>query len=87
MNADDSPASVTLRVGTASHALNYDDFSWAMDGHPSVTLVPPLLALAEEADVDGRDLVTAYAAGFKTECALASPASPTHYEDGWHGTA
>ena len=85
--ADDAPASVALRVGTASHALDYDDLSWAMDGHPSVTLVPPLLALADEAGADGEDLVTAYAAGFETECALAAPVSPAHYEAGWHATA
>lgn len=41
VDADDPPASVALRVGTAGHALDYDDLSWAMDGHPSVTLVPP----------------------------------------------
>jgi len=87
VDADDPPASVALRVGTAGHALDYDDLSWAMDGHPSVTLVPPLLALAEAADADGRDLVTAYAAGFEAECALAAPVSPAHYEDGWHATA
>ncbi|MEA5389425.1 MmgE/PrpD family protein [Haloarculaceae archaeon H-GB2-1] len=29
-----------LHTGTASHALDYDDLAWAMDGHPSVTLVP-----------------------------------------------
>jgi len=85
--ADDPPESVALRVGTASHALDYDDLSWAMDGHPSVTLVPPLLALADAADADGRDLVTAYAAGFEAECALAAPVSPAHYEAGWHATA
>jgi 2-methylcitrate dehydratase PrpD len=87
VNTDETPASVALRVGTAGHALDYDDLSWAMDGHPSVTLVPSLLALATETDASGRDLLTAYAAGFETECAVAAPISPSHYEDGWHATA
>ncbi len=87
VDTDAPPESVALRVGTASHALDYDDLSWAMDGHPSVTLVPPLLALADEAEASGRDLVTAYAAGYETECALADPISPDHYENGWHATA
>jgi 2-methylcitrate dehydratase PrpD len=86
VDADDPPAAVALRVGTASHALDYDDLSWAMDGHPSVTLVPSLLALADEADASGQDLVTAYAAGFEAECAVAEPISPDHYEAGWHAT-
>lgn len=84
---DTSPAERALRTGTASHALDYDDLSWAMDGHPSVTLVPPLLALAADANASGTDLVTAYAAGFEVECALAVPISPDHYEAGWHATA
>jgi len=76
-----------LRVGTAGHALDYDDLSWAMDGHPSVTLVPTIFALAPETDASGADLLTAYAAGFEVECALAGPISPDHYEAGWHATA
>jgi 2-methylcitrate dehydratase PrpD len=81
------PDSVALRTGTASHALDYDDLSWAMSGHPSITLVPALLALADEADANGPDLITAYAVGFETECAIADPISPDHYESGWHATA
>lgn len=87
ITSDEDPAAAALRVGTASHALDYDDLSWALDGHPSVTLVPPLMALAEETGADGRDLVTAYAAGFEVECAIADPISPAHYEAGWHATS
>ena len=84
----DRPATQrALHTGTASHALDYDDLAWAMDGHPSVTLVPPILALAGEADATGRDLITAFTAGFELECAIAAPISPGHYEDGWHATA
>lgn len=87
VRSEEQPAQTALRVGTASHALDYDDLSWALDGHPSVTLVPPLLALAAEADADGRDLIAAYAAGFEVECAVAGPISPAHYEAGWHATS
>jgi len=86
VETEESPEEAALRVGTAAHALDYDDLSWAMDGHPSVALVPPLLALAD-GGTGGRDLVTAYAAGFETACAVAEPVSPDHYEAGWHATA
>jgi len=82
-----SPSDRALHTGTVSHALDYDDLAWAIDGNPSVTLVPPLLVLAEEAGASGEDLMTAFAAGFEIECALADPTSPDHYEDGWHATA
>ncbi len=73
--------------GTASHALDFDDVSWGMDGHPSVTLVVPILAAAEAADVSGERALTAFVAGFETGCYLAAPISPDHYEAGWHATA
>jgi 2-methylcitrate dehydratase PrpD len=76
-----------LANGTAGHALDYDDLSWAMDGHPSVPLVAPALAVGELVDASGRDLMTAFAAGFEAECFVAEPVSPTHYELGWHPTA
>lgn len=76
-----------LAIATAGHGLDYDDLSWGMDGHPSVTLVPPIFVLASRLDVDGQDAITAYAAGFETECTLAEPISPEHYERGWHATA
>lgn len=79
--------SAALRIGTASHALDYDDLSWAMDGHPSVTLVPTLLVLANEVNASGVELITAYTVGFEVECALATPISPEHYESGWHATS
>jgi 2-methylcitrate dehydratase PrpD len=82
-----SPAERALRTGAASHALDYDDLSWAMDGHPSVTLIPSLLAVAGERRASGKALITAYAAGFEIECALAQSISPDHYEAGWHATA
>lgn len=81
------PSTAGLLIGTAAHALDYDDLSWSTDGHPSVTLVPVPLALAEHAEVSGRDAITAYAAGYETACAVAGPVSPTHYERGWHATA
>jgi 2-methylcitrate dehydratase PrpD len=76
-----------LANGTAGHALDYDDLSWAMDGHPSVPIVAPALALGEWLDASGRDVVAAFAAGFEAECYVAEPVSPTHYEAGWHPTS
>lgn len=82
-----SATDAAFRIGTAGHALDYDDMSWTMDGHPSVTLVPTLLSLADGADTNGRKLIAAYAAGFETACAIAGPITPDHYEAGWHATA
>lgn len=73
--------------GTASHALDYDDFSSDFGGHQSVPLVAPLFALAEAEGKSGRDLVAAYAAGVETEIRLARAVHWHHYDLGWHPTA
>jgi len=38
------PSTAALINGAASHALDYDDVNFAMGGHPTVTVVPVLLA-------------------------------------------
>ncbi|AGB31239.1 MmgE/PrpD family protein [Natrinema pellirubrum DSM 15624] len=73
---------------TAGHALDFDDVALAaMDGHPSVPMVAPLLAVGEREGASGRDLLTAFVAGFETQHSLSSPISPGHYEGGWHATS
>ena len=73
--------------GIASHALDYDDVSGAMGGHPSVPLVAPLIALAEQFGASGREVALAYAVGFETECRIARGVHFHHYDKGWHPTA
>lgn len=73
--------------GAAGHALDYDDVNVAMPGHPSVAVLPGLLALAEEQGSAGRDVLTAFVAGYETECRIGAALSPGHYEAGFHSTA
>lgn len=73
--------------GTASHALDYDDFSSVFGGHQSAPLVPALFALAEAEKLSGKAVVTAYAVGVETEIRLARAVHFHHYDKGWHPTA
>jgi 2-methylcitrate dehydratase PrpD len=77
----------TLINGTASHALDYDDVSGVMGGHPSAMLVPALIALGESLGSSGRDLALAYVVGYETECRIARAVHFHHYDKGWHPTA
>jgi 2-methylcitrate dehydratase PrpD len=72
--------------GVAAHALDFDDVSPAMDGHPSAPVLPALLAVAEDADLDGPALLTAFVAGVETECRIGRLMAPAHYAAGWHAT-
>ncbi|MDS0475075.1 MmgE/PrpD family protein [Natrinema sp. 1APR25-10V2] len=102
VTADDGPGETTVlgrderlplsdavfANATAGHALDFDDVALAaMDGHPSVPMVAPLLAVGEREGASGRDLLTAFVAGFETQNYLSRPISPGHYEGGWHATS
>jgi 2-methylcitrate dehydratase PrpD len=73
--------------GTASHALDFDDCSNTIGGHPSAPILPALLALADERGATGADFITAYAAGVECETKIARAVNFHHYEKGWHPTA
>ncbi len=75
-----------LANGAASHALDYDDVHTAMSGHPTVPVVPGLLALAEFRRTSPRDFLAAFVAGFETECRIGLLVNPGHYAEGWHAT-
>lgn len=72
--------------GIAAHALDFDDCNLEMDGHPSVSIVPALLALGDQLDCSGADLLTAYVAGVETEIRIARISNPAHADRGWHPT-
>jgi 2-methylcitrate dehydratase PrpD len=77
-----------LLNGLAAHALDYDDVAHPMYGHPSVALIPALLAVAEDLGSSGADLLDAYVIGFEVICALAAGLNiRPHYSRGWHSTA
>jgi 2-methylcitrate dehydratase PrpD len=82
-----SALDATLVNGTASHALDYDDFSSVLGGHQSVPLVAALLALAEERRLSGERVLLAYIVGVETEIRLARAVHFHHYDKGWHPTS
>ncbi|UPA27687.1 MmgE/PrpD family protein [Shinella oryzae] len=73
--------------GTAGHALDYDDTSKSLSGHPTVIIVPGLLALAEMRGVSGKAFVDAYIIGVEAATRFARGVNFQHYEKGWHPTA
>lgn len=73
-----------LIAGTASHAHDYDDQS--LTGHPSTVLVPVILAEAEFLNSTGKEMVTAYVAGFEVWAELVKR-SANYHRKGWHPTS
>ncbi|WP_338664792.1 MmgE/PrpD family protein [Pararoseomonas sp. SCSIO 73927] len=73
--------------GVMAHVLDFDDVTSAMRGHPSVAMLPAILALAEAEGLQVDDVTTAYAAGFEVIAALSAAMAAPHYALGWHSTA
>ena len=80
-------AAAALANATAGHALDYDDSSPPMIGHPSVTLASVLFALGERDRRSGRDVIAANVAGLDVGARLGRHLNPSHYAAGWHATA
>ena len=83
----DAPTAALLN-GTAGHALDFDDVTDVIYGHPSVVLWPAVFAAAEEEGSDGRSVIEAFVVGFGVQVAMATAMDVrTHYGAGWHSTA
>jgi 2-methylcitrate dehydratase PrpD len=81
-----SRENAALVNGAAGHALDFDDTHTAMGGHPSVPVLPALLALAESTGANGRDLLSALVAGVELECRIGRLLGAGHYALGFHTT-
>lgn len=80
------PSTAALINGAASHALDYDDVNFSMGGHPTVTVVPALLALGEQTKASGRLFIESFVAGYETSGRVGRLVSPSHYQKGFHVT-
>jgi 2-methylcitrate dehydratase PrpD len=82
-----SPYQAAVINGVSAHVLDYDDVSASMTGHPSVVLLPAVLAAGEDKKMSGKQVLEAYIVGVEVACAISRGLNPTHYSKGWHTTS
>jgi 2-methylcitrate dehydratase PrpD len=82
-----SSESAAFLNAISGHAIDYDDVSQTIVGHPSVVLLPAALAVAEAEGASGLELIAAYAVGFEVMARLSRALGPAHYARGWHATS
>jgi len=82
-----SSVSAALVNGTASHALDYDDVSFAIPGHASSPVLAAAFALAETLGSSGEEFLLAVIAGYELSCRVGQLVAPDHYKQGFHATA
>lgn len=73
--------------GTLSHALDYDDTHFAHIGHPSVAVLPAVLALAQELRAPLDEVVEAATLGVESSILVGLWLGRSHYQVGYHQTA
>lgn len=69
--------------GTMAHVLDYDDVGGF--GHPSVAILPAVLAIGEKCHISGKDVLLSYIVGFEVGSRLGQ-LSRRAYAVGWHST-
>lgn len=89
-----SPRFAAWANGVSIHADDFDDtqLSAAKDRvygllvHPTVPVLPAILALSQGRGISGKEFMLAYHLGVEVECKIAEAISPRHYQDGFHST-
>jgi 2-methylcitrate dehydratase PrpD len=82
-----NPLDAVMFNGVAAHALDFDDMSKSMGGHPTVMVMPIIFALGDIQEISGQDALLAYMVGYETITRIARGVHPHHYDKGWHPTA
>ena len=73
-------------AGGLTHILETDDLHRESVTHPGCIVVPAVLALSNETEVDGPAFLTAVLHGYEAMCRIGNAVGPTHYKI-WHNTA
>lgn len=82
-----SSTNAAFANGTIGHALDYDDMIFPVIGHPTVPILPAVLALGESTGATGKDVLLAFILGFEVFCKVGAATSPSHWYKGFHATA
>ena len=72
--------------GVMGHVLDFDDYEVPSMAHPSVTVLPAVLAMGEKVRASGKACLEAYLAGMEVISKVGRGIAPDHYDKGWHST-
>src|SRR3569832_476795 len=79
-------ASAALVNGITSHTFDFDDTHLKTIIHPAGPVISAVLALAEQNNLSGRDVIDAVVVGIDVACRIGNTMYPNHYDRGWHIT-
>ena len=79
-----SPRDAAFLNGISGHDYELDDTGISGQGHPSVVVLPAVLAQAEEQDADGLTLIKAFLIAQEVENRIGRIIAWECHEKGWH---
>ena len=81
------PEAAALVLGTAAHALDFDDVHTTSVNHPSAVIVPAIEAMVAAGAGPRERAAGAYVVGLAVNIALGEALGFDHYQRGWHATS
>jgi 2-methylcitrate dehydratase PrpD len=82
------PGGACYTNGASGHAVELDDCTNEGGGHPAVTIMPAVLAMAEETGASSKDALTAIAVGYETFIKIGKASNyQSLFVRGFHPTA
>lgn len=84
MGSASSPRAAALVNGMSAHMLGYSDLSVTPIVHPSISVLPAVLALAEDRNASGSEVLVAYVLGVELACKLGEVVGAPFNQKGWH---
>jgi len=82
-----SSRDAALANGLLMHGLDFDDTHLGSIIHATVASLPAALAVGEQVDASGKDLLVAYIAGMETAIRVGLAADGRFHHTGFHATA
>ena len=79
-------ANAALINGISSHTFDYDDTHLKTIIHPAGPVASAVMALAEQQNCSGRQVIDAIVLGIDVACRMGNLVYPEHYDRGWHIT-
>ncbi|AUV80789.1 MmgE/PrpD family protein [Salinigranum rubrum] len=83
---DASPPGAALANASFGHAVDFDDTFESIVIHPTSPVFSAALAVGEQVDATGPEVLTAYVVGVEAAYRTGHSTYPEHYENGWHST-
>lgn len=81
------PSDAAFVIGTAAHALDWDDYMHPMHGHCGAVLLAAAWATVAATGGGGAELVDAFLAGYRVDYLMGVVLAHSHYRRGWHATS